>query len=153
MKQSRKLLSVLLVLCLVFSLTCTVFAAEGETAEMAGKTVIVHTNDVHGAVLGYAKAAQLKNDYAAKGADVILVDCGDYGQGAPEVSVSKGANAVAMMNAAGYDFATLGNHEFDYGFDNLVSIMKGAKFQVLCADVTKDGKPAFTGHAIMERAV
>ena len=151
MKQSRKLLSLLLVLCLIFTLTCTAFAVEGEAAEMAGKTVILHTNDVHGAVLGYAKAAQLKADYAAKGADVILVDCGDFSQGAPEVSVSKGANAVAMMNAAGYDLATLGNHEFDYGYDNLVSILKDAKFQLLCADITKDGKAAFTGHAIVEK--
>ena len=151
MKQSRKLLSLLLVLCLVFSLACTAFAAEGETAEMAGKTVILHTNDVHGAILGYAKVAQLKADYAAKGADVILVDCGDYSQGTPEVSISKGANAIAMMNAAGYDFATLGNHEFDFGYDKLVQNLKDAKFQVLCADVTKDGKAAFTGHAIVEK--
>ncbi len=151
MKQSRKLLSLLLVLCMVFSLTFTAFAAEGEAAEMAGKTVILHTNDVHGALLGYAKAAQLKADYAAKGADVLLVDCGDFCQGSPEVSTSKGANAVAMMNAAGYDLTTLGNHEFDFGYDNLVSILKDAKFQVLCADITKDGKAAFTGHAIVEK--
>ena len=151
MKQSRKLLSLLLVLCLIFSLTCTVFAVEGAPAELAGKTVILHTNDVHGAVLGYAKAAQLKADYAAKGADVILVDCGDYSQGAPEVSISKGGNAIAMMNTAGYDYVTLGNHEFDYGYDNLVSILKDAKFQLLCADVTKDGKAAFTGHAVVEK--
>lgn len=151
MKQSRKLLSLLLVLCMVFSLTFTAFAVEGEPAEMAGKTVILHTNDVHGAVLGYAKAAQLKADYAAKGADVLLVDCGDFCQGSPEVSISKGANAIAMMNTAGYDVATLGNHEFDYGYDNLVSILKDAKFQLLCADITKDGKAAFTGHAIVEK--
>ena len=52
MKQMKKLLSLLLVLCLVFSLTCTAFAAEGDDASMKGKTVILHSNDVHGAITG-----------------------------------------------------------------------------------------------------
>lgn len=152
MKSSKKLLSLLLVLCMVFSLTCTAFAAEGTAdTSMAGKTVILHSNDVHGAVAGYAKIAALKAEYEAKGADVILADAGDYSQGTVYVSTTKGANAVALMNAAGYDVATIGNHEFDYGYENLDTIMKDAKFQVLCADVTKDGKTIFDANAIIEK--
>lgn len=152
MKSSKKLLSLLLVLCMVLSLTCTAFAAEGTTdTSMAGKTVILHSNDVHGAIEGYAKIAALKAEYAAKGAEVILADAGDYFQGTAYVSTTKGANAVAMMNAAGYDIATIGNHEFDYGYENLMDIMEEAKFEVVCADVTKDGETIFDANAIIEK--
>ena len=151
----RKFLSVLLAMAMVFSLTVTGFAIEDtattrepevmtEEATMAGKTVILHTNDVHGAVEGYAYIAQLKADYEAKGAEVILVDAGDFSQGTTYVSSTKGADAVAMMNAAGYDVVTLGNHEFDYGYAQLKENMSKAKFKVVCADVfNEDGTPIF----------
>ena len=125
----------------------TSFAADTAAdakAEMAGKTVILHTNDVHGAVEGYAYIAQLKADYEAKGAEVILVDAGDFSQGTTYVSSTKGADAVTMMNAAGYDVVTLGNHEFDYGYAQLKENMSKAKFKVVCADVfNEDGTPIF----------
>ena len=143
----RKFLSVLLAMAMVLSLTVTSFAADTDAdakAEMAGKTVILHTNDVHGAVEGYAYIAQLKADYEAKGAEVILVDAGDYSQGTTYVSSTKGADAVTMMNAAGYDVVTLGNHEFDYGYAQLKENMSKAKFKVVCADVfNEDGTPIF----------
>ena len=151
----RKFLSVLLAMAMVLSLTVTGFAIEDtattrepevmtEEATMAGKTVILHTNDVHGAVEGYAYIAQLKADYEAKGAEVILVDAGDFSQGTTYVSSTKGADAVTMMNAAGYDVVTLGNHEFDYGYTQLKDNMTKAKFKVLCADVfNADGTPIF----------
>ena len=143
----RKILSVLLAMAMVLSLTVTSFAADTAAdakAEMAGKTVILHTNDVHGAVEGYAYIAQLKADYEAKGAEVILVDAGDFSQGTTYVSSTKGADAVTMMNAAGYDVVTLGNHEFDYGYAQLKENMSKAKFKVVCADVfNEDGTPIF----------
>ena len=143
----RKFLSVLLAMAMVLSLSVTSFAADTDSeakAEMAGKTVILHTNDVHGAVEGYAYIAQLKADYEAKGAEVILVDAGDFSQGTTYVSSTKGADAVTMMNAAGYDVVTLGNHEFDYGYAQLKENMSKAKFKVVCADVfNEDGTPIF----------
>lgn len=143
----RKFLSVLLAMAMVLSLTVTSFAADTAAdakAEMAGKTVILHTNDVHGVVEGYAYIAQLKADYEAKGAEVILVDAGDFSQGTTYVSSTKGADAVTMMNAAGYDVVTLGNHEFDYGYAQLKENMSKAKFKVVCADVfNEDGTPIF----------
>lgn len=151
----RKFLSVLLAMAMVLSLTVTGFAIEDtattrepevmtEEATMAGKTVILHTNDVHGAVEGYAYIAQLKADYEAKGAEVILVDAGDFSQGTTYVSSTKGADAVTMMNAADYDVVTLGNHEFDYGYAQLKENMSKAKFKVVCADVfNEDGTPIF----------
>lgn len=151
----RKFLSVLLAMAMVLSLTVTGFAIEDtattrepevmtEEATMAGKTVILHTNDVHGAIAGYAYIAQLKADYEAKGAEVILVDAGDYSQGEVYVSDTKGLDAVEMMNATGYNVVSLGNHEFDYGFAQLKDNMSKAKFKFLCADVfNADGTPIF----------
>ena len=151
----RKFLSVLLAMAMVLSLTVTGFAIEDtattrepevmtEEATMAGKTVILHTNDVHGAIAGYAYITALKADYEAKGAEVILVDAGDFSQGTTYVSSTKGADAVTMMNAADYDVVTLGNHEFDYGYAQLKENMSKAKFKVVCADVfNEDGTPIF----------
>ena len=149
----RKFLSLLLSLAMVLSLSVTTFAAETTaTQEMAGKTVILHSNDVHGAVEGYAYIAALKADYEAKGAEVILVDAGDYSQGTTYVSTTKGADAVAMMNAVGYDVVTLGNHEFDYGYAQLKENMKKAEFKVVCSDVFENSKPIFDANFVYTTA-
>ena len=151
MKHTKKLLSLLLVLCLILSLSCTAFAAD-EAKPLTGKTVILHSNDVHGAIDLYAAMASLKADYEAQGAEVILADAGDYSQGTVYVSVHKGADAVTMMNATGYDVATIGNHEFDYGYAQLAENMKAAKFKVLCADVLgADDKTIFEANTIIQK--
>ena len=147
----RKFLSVLLAFAMMLSLGVTTLAAEdtavGTTAveqTYAGKTVILHSNDVHGAITGYACIAALKTDYESRGAEVILVDAGDYSQGTTNVSITKGADAVAMMNAAGYDVVTIGNHELDYGYEQLMDNMSKAEFKVVCADVfDADGTTIF----------
>ena len=151
----RKFLSVLLAMAMVLSLTVTGLAIEDtattrepevmtEEATMAGKTVILHTNDVHGAIEGYAYITALKADYEAKGAEVILVDAGDYSQGEVYVSDTKGLDAVEMMNVTGYDVVTLGNHEFDYGYAQLKENMTKADFKILCANVYgEDVTPIF----------
>lgn len=104
-------------------------------ADLTGKTVILQTNDVHGAIGKYAYVASVKQNLTGRGAEVILVDSGDFSQGTPYVSTSKGLSAITMMNAAGYDIVTLGNHEFDFGYAQLRSNLAQAKFKVLCADV------------------
>ena len=147
----RKFLSVLLAFAMMLSLGVTTLAAEdtavGTTAveqTYAGKTVILHSNDVHGAITGYACIAALKTGYESRGAEVILVDAGDYSQGTTNVSTTKGADAVAMMNAAGYDVVTIGNHELDYGYEQLMDNMSKAEFKVVCADVfDADGTTIF----------
>lgn len=139
MKNSKKLLSLLLALAMIFALCTASFAEPGE---LEGKTVILHTNDVHGAVDGYAKVAALKAEYEEKGAKVVLIDAGDYIQGTTSVSTSQGAAAIELMNAAGYDLAVLGNHEFDYGYENLRAILSKAKFKV-SSNVYYNGELAF----------
>ena len=119
--------------------------------DLTGKTVILHSNDVHGKIDGYKYIAGLKADFEAKGAEVILADAGDYSQGTTYVSLSKGANAVTMMNEAGYDVATLGNHEFDYGYDQLAANLADADFAVVCSDILKDGASIYDPYTIIEK--
>lgn len=117
--------------------------------DLSGKTIIIHTNDIHGAISRYAYVASLRDNLKGRGADVILVDAGDFSQGTPYVSTTKGLDAITMMNAAGYDFVTLGNHEFDYGYEQLRSNLNFAKFKVLCANILNpEGNNLFTPNAI-----
>ena len=138
-------------LVLLVVMTC-VFAqsiVEVKHGEMYGKTVILHSNDVHGALESYAKIAALRDYYEALDADVILVDAGDFSQGSPYVSRSKGETAIQMMNAVGYNVVGLGNHEFDYGFEQLKSNLKKADFYFICGDIFKeDGSYAFPPYVI-----
>lgn len=150
MKNTKKLLSLLLVIAMIFALAVPAFA-EGETPSMAGKTVIVHSNDVHGAIAGYANMAALAAEYESQGAKVIVADAGDFSQGKVEVSSNKGLNAVKMMDAAGYDVATLGNHEFDYGYAQLKENLKEATFSTICCNILdENGKPAFEGSKVFD---
>lgn len=137
--QTKKFLSLLLALAMMFSLSVTASAAE-EAKPMEGRIVILHTNDVHGAIGGYAKVAALKKAFQDVGAYTLLLDAGDYIQGDPTVSVSQGKTAIELMNLAGYDAATIGNHEFDYGYANLKEVTKDAKFPVVSANVLYNGK-------------
>jgi len=119
--------------------------------DFSGKTVIIHSNDVHGAIDGYAYMAKCAQHVRDLGGEVILADAGDFSQGAPYVSLSQGHTAIEMMNAVGYDIATLGNHEFDFGYDKLMENLKDANFPVISANVYKDGKLILPATAILER--
>ena len=146
----RKVLALLL--SVVMTLTLLVSSAwADEPKPLDGKTVILHTNDVHGSIELYAKVAAMKGDYEARGAQVILADAGDYSQGTVYVSVNKGKDAVTMMNAAGYDVATIGNHEFDYGYAQLKSNLDSAVFKVVCANVLQDGSPVFDAYTMINK--
>ncbi len=140
----RKALALLLSVVMSLSLlVSTAWAEDPVTQDLAGKTVILHTNDVHGAIQDYAKVAALKADYERRGADVYLVDAGDFSQGSVYVSLNKGADAITMLNAVGYNYVTLGNHEFDYGAQQLADNLKNATFDILCSNVLDaDGDPA-----------
>ena len=92
--------------------------------------VILHTNDMHCGVndnLGLATVAQMKQNALQKTPYVALVDAGDAVQGAPIGKLSKGEAVINMLNAAGYDFAIPGNHEFDYGMERFWQLNKKLK--------------------------
>lgn len=151
----KRTLSLLLVLALSLSL-----ANLGLAEAPKGKLVILHTNDVHGravadpagGVLGYAAIAQYKKDLEAAGDSVLLLDAGDASQGTPLVNLGMGKSAIEFMNAAGYDAMTLGNHEFDWGLDNLKQVAGTAKFPLLAANILDhlDGSLVFEANKIFE---
>ena len=146
MNKTRSALALLLTVLLILALPAGALAADYPAAtgmpadDLTGKTVILHTNDVHGAIDGYALAAHLRDELVSRGAEVLLVDAGDYTQGGPDVNTSKGADAIALMNAAGYDVATLGNHEFDYNPEVMARNVAAAEYSVVCANVLRDGE-------------
>ena len=98
---------------------------------------ILYTNDVHTYIDNkspkptYAAIAALKKSIEDTGRDVLLVDAGDHIQGTAYGSMDDGATIIELMNEAGYDLATPGNHEFDYGMDRAKAIMKEADFPYL----------------------
>ena len=130
----------------------------------AGKTIILHTNDVHGGFIpepdaeepedggleGYAAVSTIKKDFESKGANVILVDDGDFSQGSVYVSLNKGNAAANLMNEVGYDIVGLGNHEFDYGVDALKSNFEGKNFKVICSNVFEGDKTLFDSEVVVK---
>ena len=145
MKRGKKLSALFLALVMAFSLAVPAGAANWDE-DLTGHIVILHTNDVHGAIDNYASVAALKDAYEAAGAQVLLMDAGDFSQGSTSVNVSEGATAVELMNMAGYDVATTGNHEFDFGYANLKTLMESAEFPILAADAfTAEGDLAMDG--------
>ena len=138
----RKLIAMLLALVMVLGLTAcgtkpiettptgTTAPAETqapttEAAEPQGDIAILYTNDVHtyvDDVLSYDVIAAVKEELAKQYDYVLLVDAGDHIQGTAYGSMDKGETIIALMNAAGYDVATLGNHEFDYGMEGRINV-------------------------------
>ena len=104
--------------------------------------VILFTNDVHCGYednLTYSSVAALKEFYETITPNVLLVDNGDAVQGDVIGAVSKGEYIIEFMNAAGYDYATIGNHEFDYGMDQLEKLIDMANFKYVSANITYTG--------------
>lgn len=114
------------------------FVAAGCSKGRAGlpqsPVIILFENDVHCAVEGYPKMAALKQIYKGKTPYVATVSCGDFVQGDIVGSVSRGEHIVDIMNQVGYDFITLGNHEFDYGIQRMGELTDKLEAHVLCAN-------------------
>ena len=135
----KKLIALLLAVCMVLGLMTTVFAAD----EKSNDIVILHTDDAHCGVndnLGYAGVAAYKAEMQKTHNYVALVDCGDAIQGESIGTLSAGAYLVDIMNEVGYDFATFGNHEFDYKLPQLAKLTKQAKYQYLACNFKYIGK-------------
>ncbi len=138
--REEKILKRSLYLFLVtFLLLCqTVFAAD------FSKVMILHTNDSHGydrsdaEHIGMPVIAQIKKDMQAKGYDVIMLDAGDFIQGNDLAKFDKGKSVINYMNGVGYDAATFGNHEFDYGLEVQAQRMKEAKFPFISCNVINE---------------
>ena len=130
----RKLFAMLLCIVMVLTLAAPVFATEATNTD---DVVILYTNDVHTYIdgpLSYDVIAGLKSELQKQYEHVLLVDAGDHIQGTAYGSMDKGETIIELMNAAGYDLATLGNHEFDYGMDGTMDIIEWAEYPYTSAN-------------------
>lgn len=125
-----------------------------ETPSGPNSVKILHTNDMHGRldaedgrVIGMAKVKTIKD----KEQPTLIFDSGDAFQGLPLSNFSKGADMAKAMNAVGYDAMTVGNHEFDFGFDTAMNYKKLLNFPILSSNVYKNGKSVYAPSAIIEK--
>ena len=125
MKKSMRMLALVLSFIMVLGICPAVHAEDAPVLANADEIVVYYTNDVHTYIdgaLSYDSIADLKTETAKQAAGVLLVDAGDHIQGTAYGSMDKGETIIELMNAAGYDVATLGNHEFDYGMEGRIKV-------------------------------
>lgn len=135
-------------------LAVTVFA--GACAQ-GKQLVILHTNDTHSCIYplnkhladtmlagrgGFIRRAVMVGEERGKHPNLLLLDSGDFSQGSPYYTLYKGDVEVGLMNLMRYDAATIGNHEFDFGVENMARLFKKADFPIVCANYD------FTGTAL-----
>lgn len=121
------------------------------------RLVILHTNDTHSCIFplnphladtmlagrgGFIRRAEMVRRERSKHPDMLLFDSGDFSQGSPYYTLYKGDVEVGLMNLMRYDAATIGNHEFDFGVENMARLFKKADFPIVCANYD------FTGTAL-----
>ena len=163
--MKKKLLALTLVLMLLLAGCGSAAPAETPAPTPAEETaylgldndiVILYTNDVHCAVddnLGYTGLATVKNALEAQGKHVVLVDNGDAVQGDTIGTLSNGEYIIDIMNEVGYDVATPGNHEFDYGMDQFFALTEQANFPYVSANfVDNDGNTVLDPYVIKDVA-
>ena len=130
-------------------LLCCLFVLLPLSVSAQKQLTILHTNDTHSTVLplnpnledtmkagrgGYLRRVVMIQEERKKDPDLLLFDSGDFSQGSGYYTMFKGDVEVGLMNQMGYDAATIGNHEFDFGLDNMARIFKMAKFPIVCTN-------------------
>lgn len=125
-------------------------------AKAQKQIVILHTNDTHSTIEPVSKYSKVKEAAGKAGCvrratmvkqlreqnpDILLFDSGDFSQGSTFYTMYKGDVEVGLMNIMGYDAATIGNHEFDFGLDNLARLARQAKFPIVCSNCDFTGTP------------
>ncbi len=118
-------------------------------AKKQKQLVVLHTNDTHSCILplksaladtaiagrgGYLRRIAMIKEERAKNPDLLLFDSGDFSQGSSYYTMFKGDVEVELMNRMNYDAATIGNHEFDFGLDNMARIFRKANFPIVCSN-------------------
>lgn len=111
--------------------------------------VILHTNDTHSCIMplnpnladttkanrgGFVRRATMISEERAKNPRLLLIDSGDFSQGSPYYTLFKGNVEIGLMNEMKYDASTIGNHEFDFGLENMARLFKRANFPILCSN-------------------
>lgn len=143
MKQNKLLL-----------LTIFFVAMSISVAAKTKQILILHTNDTHSCVMplkptlkdtlvagrgGFLRRLEMIRQERKANPGLLLLDSGDFSQGSPYYSMFMGDVEIGLMNRMGYDAATIGNHEFDYGLENMARIFKMASFPIVCANYDFSG--------------
>lgn len=138
-----------IILSILFCMSVAVWAQDKQL-------VILHTNDTHSCVQplsknladtlfagrgGYLRRIAMLEEERAKYPDLLLFDSGDFSQGSPYYNLYGGEVEVGLMNRMHYDAATIGNHEFDFGLENMARIFKMADFPIICSNYDFAGTP------------
>lgn len=143
-----KRIQISFLLCLALSFAFSLFAQD--TKEL----ILLQTSDVHSRIEpinqkgdrnydegGFVRRAAFLDQFRKEHKNVLLFDCGDISQGTPYYNMFQGEVEVKLMNEMGYEAMTIGNHEFDFGMDNMARLFKMAKFPVVCANYNQDATP------------
>ncbi len=156
----KRILSLLLVTIMVLSCINIAFAVDLTTTSAptgVKKITIIHTNDTHSRVknesgaIGLAKIAAIIKQTKEQNPNTLVLDAGDTLHGMPIINISNGENAVKILNAAGYDLMTVGNHDFNYGQDRLKELKGLLNFNILSANILDaNGNHIFTPYEIKE---
>ena len=139
----KKILGLLLALCMLLS--GVAFAETAEAPALQQNLVILFTSDVHCGIengFGYEGLAAVRDTLKAQGNHVLLVDNGDSIQGEPVGTMTTGEANIKLMNAVGYDIATPGNHEFDYGMARFFELVEMAEFPYISATSSRTALPS-----------
>lgn len=136
----------------IYILAVSLLLSLSVSAQENKQLFILHTNDTHSRIEpinpeaadrdagkgGVVRRATFVKQYRSEHPDMLLFDCGDISQGTPYYNMFKGELEIKMMNLMGYDAMTIGNHEFDFGLENMARLFRMANFPVVCSnyDVT-----------------
>lgn len=135
---------------------CCMTALSATAQESRRQLVVLHTNDTHSTVMplsgnlndtmkaargGFLRRVAMVKEERAKEPDLLLFDSGDFSQGSPYYTLYKGDVEVRLMNRMRYDAATIGNHEFDFGLENMARIFRMVEFPIVCANYDFTGTP------------
>ena len=119
------------------------------TAKKQKQLVILHTNDTHSCIMplnenldnkdlagrgGFLRRVNMVKEQRQLHPNLLLIDSGDFSQGSGYYTLFKGEVEVGLMNLMGYDAATIGNHEFDFGLDNMAKLFRQANFPIICSN-------------------
>lgn len=143
-----KRIQISFLLCFVLSFTFSLVAQN--TKEL----ILLQTSDVHSRIEpinqkgarnynegGFVRRATFLDRFRKAHKDVLLFDCGDISQGTPYYNMFQGEVEIKLMNEMDYDAMTIGNHEFDFGMDNMARLFRMAKFPIVCANYNLDATP------------
>lgn len=146
----KKFLAFLLALTMLLGVSAL---AEENAPLFQQDVMVLFTSDVHCGIesnFGYAGLAMVRDAYKNAGYHVLLVDNGDSIQGEPVGTMTTGEANIKLMNAVGYDIATMGNHEFDYGMERFFELSKMANFPYVSCNFNKGGELQFAPYVVKE---